>query len=81
MPYRAIKAALYSKNVITEQDRDIIDAKNTNADKMEFLIIDILIRSLKYSFPDKYRGFLVALETNEDTLLQQKAKELGKLCT
>ena len=80
MSYEAIKYALYSKKVITGDERKIIEAKGTNKEKMEHLIIDILIVSLDHSCPDKYRGFLVAMETNDDILLQQKAKELGKLC-
>ena len=78
LPYKAMENALYSKKFITRQDKEIIKAKITNTDKMEYLI-DILIVSLSHSFPDKYRGFLIAMETNEDTLLQQKARDLGKI--
>lgn len=73
-----MEKTLYSKKVITRPEREIIEAKNTNTDKMDYLI-DILIVSLNHSLPDKYRGFLIALETSEDILLHKIAKDLGKI--
>ena len=79
LPYKAMANVLYSKMVVTTYDRETIEAKTTNKDKMEYLIVDILIVSLNHSCPDKYKGFLIAMESNEDILLQQKARELGKI--
>lgn len=70
---------LYQKKVITKEERETINNLSTNKDKMSHLIIEILIVSLDHSFPEKYKGFLEAMEESDDTLLKHKAKELGKL--
>ena len=41
-------------------------------------VLDIVIDSLDAKQTAKYKGFLIAMEKNEDTLLQMKAAELGK---
>ena len=62
LPYAAMEQALYSKEVITSREMEIIKAEKTNTDKMQYLITKILIVSLENCFPTKYRGFIVAME-------------------
>ena len=46
---------------------------------MMYLIVDILIRSLRLDNFKKYRGFLEAMEESNDSDLNSMAKKLGKL--
>ena len=71
-----MRAKLYSYEVITSQQRHEINALIGEA-QME-KVIDIVIDSLGANQTAKYKGFLIAMEKNEDTLLQMKAVELGK---
>ena len=72
--------SLYSKEVITDDNRKIIDAK-VGQEKMMYLLVDIIIPSLNLNFCEKYKGFLEALEESEDSDLMNMAKRLGKLIT
>ena len=72
--------SLYSKKVITGGQRQKIDAK-IGEEKMMYLIVDILISSLKLDHCKKYRGFLEAMEGSDDSDLKSMAKKLGKLIT
>ena len=78
--YSAMMGSLYSNNVITDGQRQIIDAK-IGEGKMMYLIVDILIPSLKLDHCKKYRGFLEAMEESDDSDLKNMAKKLGKLIT
>ena len=78
--YDAMKVLLFSKNVMTNEQRLIINAK-IGGEQMMYLIVDILIPSLKLDHCKKYRGFLEAMEESQDSLLNSMAKKLGKLIT
>ena len=78
--YSAMMGSLYSNDVITNEQRQIIDAK-IGEGKMMYLIVDILIPSLKLNHCKKYRGFLKAMEENDDSDLKSMAEKLGKLIT
>ena len=72
---------LYSESVITYDEKELITSITTNKDKMEYLIIKVLIVSLNNLYPDKFMGFLATMETSDDKLLQKKARDIkrGKL--
>ena len=72
-----MKGLLYSKFVITDEQRKIIDDK-TGEDKMMHLIADIIISSLKQHFSNKYKSFLEAMEQSQDSDLNKTAEMLGK---
>ena len=72
--------SLYSKDVITNQQRQTIESK-IGEGKMMYLIVEILIPSLKLDHCKKYRGFLEAMEESDDSDLKSMAKKLGKLIT
>ena len=44
---------------------------------MEYLIVEIIIPSLMQEFCKKYKAFFEVMEENEDTALQNAAKNLG----
>ena len=69
---------LFARDVITNDEKTIIDAK-TGREKMMFLITDIIIRSLKLNFCKKYKGFLEAMEKSDDSDLRSTAEKLGML--
>ena len=71
-----MSAKLYSCKVITSQQSREIDDLIGEAQMKE--VLDIVIDSLVANQTAKYKGFLIAMEENEDTLLQMKAAELGK---
>ena len=71
-----MERSLYGNEVITANDRKEIKSK-VGGDKMEYLIVDIIIPSLKQKFSKKYKAFLEVMEENEDTDLQDTAKMLG----
>ena len=71
-----MKIALYGNSVTTICEKQIIEGKCSNEQKMEYLI-DILIASLKSHSRIKYMGFLAAMETSPDILLQEKARQLS----
>ena len=70
--------SLYAKDVITSEQRKLIDAK-TGQEKMMYLIVDIIIPSLQLNNCKKYKGFLEAMEESEDSDLKSTAKTLGML--
>ena len=68
--------SLYAKDVITNEERKIIDAK-TGQEKMMHLIADIIIPSLRLNNYEKYKGFLEVMEESEDSDVKSMAKKLG----
>ena len=77
--YDNMKTSLYDNGVITTEEQNIIDNKKTRHEKMKYLIVEIIIPSLKQGFGTKYKSFLKAMEESEDTDLQDTAKKLGRL--
>ena len=77
LSYDAMKGRLYAYDVITPQEKDEID-RLIGSQQMQ-KVLDILIASLEANQTSKYKGFLQAMEESDDTLLKEKAKELGKL--
>ena len=70
--------SLYAKDVITNEQRKLIAAE-IGEEKMMYLIVDIIIPSLKVNNYKKYKGFLEAMEESEDSDLKSTAKTLGML--
>ena len=74
-----MKTLLCDNGVITTEEQNTIDNKETGCEKMKYLIEKIIIPSLKHKFDKKYKSFLKAMEDSEDTDLQETAKMLGML--
>ena len=72
-----MKAELFANEVVTKNERTKIQNESGD-DKMECLIVNILIPSLEAKFSKKYKYFLKVMENNEDIVLQSAAKRLGK---
>ena len=74
----AILAALFAEEVITLEEKQSIDAKTLNSDKMRYLIDTIIMQSLDMGIITKYKEFLKVLERNEDVSIKTVAQGLGK---
>ena len=74
----SMSLSLYGNGVITTEEREMIKDK-TNHKKMEYLIVDVIICSLKLGYGKKYKSFLKAMENSEDSNLRSTAKNLGML--
>ena len=80
LKYTAMMGSLFAKDIITNEERIKIDDKS-GEEKMMYLIVDIVIPSLKQNFHKKYKGLLEAMEESDDIDLKSTAENLGKLIT
>ena len=71
-------SSLFSKRVITDNERKEIDTRIGDG-KMTYLIVDIILPSLNQNFSKKYKYFLQSLEESDDIDLKSTAEKLGKL--
>ena len=69
---------LFSKRVITDNERKEIDTKIGEV-KMAYLILDIIIPSLNQTLSKKYKYFLQSMEESNDIDLKSTAEKFGKL--
>lgn len=72
-----MSSQLFAKQVITLDQKKSID-KQIGRKEMDYLILEILIPSLKGKFSKKYKSFLRVMEDNDDIDLQSAAKMLGE---
>ena len=78
LKYDAMMSSLFSKRVITDNERKEIDTRIGDG-KMTYLIVDIILPSLNQNFSKKYKYFLQSLEESDDIDLKSTAEKLGKL--
>ena len=76
LPYSSMSGKLFAKGVITLPEKNEIN--HLIGIKQMEKVVDIVISSLNSKCTTKYKGFLQAMEENEDEILQTKAKEFGK---
>ena len=69
---------LYSKGVITLEDKERIKANPVESDRMEYFLDHSIIKSLTVHVPIKLKGFLEVMEESGDSTLISMAKKLGK---
>ena len=81
LTYNAIMGSLFSKDVITNEKRKIIIGDKVGEEKMMYLVVDIVMPSLRQNNYKKYKGFLEAMEESDDSDLKSMAEKLGKLIT
>ena len=73
-----METLLFGKEVITHGQRTKIK-QMSGYEKMEYLIVDVIIPSLELGFVKKYASFLESMEESDDYDLQTTAKTLRKL--
>ena len=71
-----MERSLFANEVITADEQAKVKTK-LGDEKMEYLIVDIIIPSLKLKHSKKYKQFLIAMEDSKDTHLQDAARILG----
>ena len=76
--YNSMKDSLFARHVVTGNEIATIEEKSGKS-KMEYLILNIILPSLRGKFSKKYKGFLAAMEENDDIDLKSMAESLGKL--
>ena len=80
-PVNKLLPSLYAKRVITLDDKKIMEAKPLEKDRMNYLLDDVLIRSLNIGYGSKYNGFLKVLEESDDDVLDDLTRTLGEFNT
>ena len=70
---------LYSKDVITTEHSEVISNKVTKRERMEYLLNQFIIPSLKAGMIDKFKGFLEVMESSEDIAVTTVGQRLGTL--
>ena len=71
----AMMGSLYAEDVITDNEIKIIDDK-IGQQKMMYLIVDIIIPSLRLKLCKKYKGFLKAMEESDDSDLRSRPESI-----
>ena len=80
LKYDSMSRSLFGNDVITTEERQEIERTDkANHKKMEYLIVDVIINSLKLGHGKKYKSFLKVMEESEDSDLRSVAKSLGML--
>ena len=76
LKYDNMESLLYSKEVITTDEKNIIFLQ-IGCKKMDYLLARIIIPSLKGKYSEKYKLFLEAMKESEDIDLNNTAKMLA----
>ena len=70
---------LYSKGVITLEEKERIESKSVQHDKVNWFLDNIVTRSLLNNISIKFKRFLEVMEESGDPILTDMAKALGML--
>ena len=77
-PVNKLLPSLYAKDVITLDDKKMMESKPLEKDRMVYLLDDVLIRSLRSDHGSKYNGFLKVLEESDDSSVTDLTRKLGE---
>ena len=70
---------LYSKGIITLEEKEKIKAKPVESQKMEYFLDRIITPSLVVNVQVKFKGFLEVMKDSGDSTLISMATKLGML--
>lgn len=68
---------LYSKEVITEREKQTIETLDLKNKKMEYLLDSVITPSLDNNVSIKFKRFLAVMEESGDSILIDMAKKLS----
>jgi len=68
---------LFSKGVITHEEKLKIEAESLEIDRMKYFLDYILLPGLKNDVALKFKGFLEVMEESDNSILTSMAKSLG----
>jgi len=77
LPVNALLPSLYASRVVTFDQKQSIEAKSLDRDKMR-CVLDLIINSLKADVAIKYNNFLKAMKDSKDLDANELVKKLGK---
>ena len=78
LPINSMLGKLYSKGIITLEEKQQIKANPVENDRMEYFLDHIIIPSLEVNVDVKFRGFLKMMKESGDSTLISMAAKLGK---
>jgi len=77
LPVDALLPSLYASGVVTFHQKQSIEAKSLDREKMR-CVLDLIINSLKANVAIKYNNFLKAMKDSKDLDANELVKKLGK---
>ena len=77
LPINSILRALRAKKVILANEKDEIEIIPLQSKRMEYLLDNVIIRSLNNKVGIKFKGFLEVMEESDDVMFTSMAKKLG----
>ena len=78
LPINSMLGNLFSKGIITFEEKQRIQALPVEMDRMQYFLDRIIIPSLKVNVDMKLRGFLKVMKESGDPTLISMAEKLGK---
>ena len=69
--------ALRAKRVILPKEKEIIETKSLQSERMAYLLDKIIVPSLDSKIGIKLKGFLEVMEKSDNVILNSMAKKLG----
>ena len=75
----SLVGALYSQDVITARQKQIIGTKIIESEKMMYLLDDIIIPSLEAGTLEKFKSFREVMEKSDDSVIKSVCKRLSML--
>ena len=73
----SILGSLYSKDVITSEQKETIECIALDSGKMDYLLQHIIIKSLQSKIIKTFKNFLLVLEESDDNLMETVAQRIG----
>ena len=75
LPINSILGKLYSKEIITFKEKEMIESMPTQSKRMVYFLDEVIIRSLAVDVNVKFRRFIeVMMESGDPTLTSMAAK-------
>lgn len=76
LPIKNLLSALYAERVILRNEKEEIEKKLLQEDKVSYLLDHIILRALEVGNNKKYDNLIKVMSSNDDTTAQHLAKKL-----
>ena len=82
LPINSMLGKLYSKEIVTFKEKEMIESKPAQSERMVYFLDHVIIRSLTVNVDVKFRGFVeVMMESGDPTLKSMVAKLTKYVCS
>ena len=78
LPINSMLGKLYSKETITFKEKEMIESKPAQSERMVYFLDHVIIRSLAVNVDVKFRGFVEVMMESGDPTLKSMAAKLTK---